>query len=119
MVEANEVFFAYSYKGTKPINMPRPSRKRGKQVKKRGINNEQVCISTALDRQGNLIIELLCIGRITSNELKKLYTNRIGEDSILCTDNHKSYIQFAEDMELEHKRIKRGKHKEDYTIFNI
>ncbi len=31
-------------KGTKPANMPRPSRKRGKQVKKRGISNEQVCV---------------------------------------------------------------------------
>ena len=30
VVEADEVFFAYSYKGTKPINMPRPSRKRCK-----------------------------------------------------------------------------------------
>ena len=120
VVEADEVFFAYSYKGTKTVNMPRPSRKRGKQVKKRGISKEQVCVGTALDRQGNLIIELLCTGRMTSDELKKLYANRIGEDSILCTDSHKSYIQFAEDMELEHKRIKRGKHKEDiYHIQHI
>ena len=120
VVEADEVFFAYSYKGTKPANMPRPSRKRGKQVKKRGISNEQVCVATALDRQRNLIIELLCTGRMTSDELKKLYNNRIGEDSILCTDSHKSYMQFAEDMELEHKRIKRGKHKEDiYHIQHI
>ena len=108
VVKADEVFFAYSYKGTKPKNMTRPSRKRGKQVKKRGISIEQVCVATALDREGNLIIELLCTGRMTSNELKRLYNNRIGEDSILCTDSHKSYIQFAKDMELEHKKIKRG-----------
>lgn len=100
--------------------MPRPSRKRGKQVKKRGISKEQVCVATALDRQGNLIIELLCTGRMTSEELKRLYANRIGEDSIFCTDSHKSYIQFAEDMELQHKKIKRGKHKEDiYYIQHI
>ena len=40
VVEADEVFFAYSYKGTKPINMTITSRKRGKQVKKRGISEE-------------------------------------------------------------------------------
>lgn len=34
VVEADEVFFAHSYKGTKPVNMPRPSRHRGKEVKK-------------------------------------------------------------------------------------
>jgi len=118
VVEADEVFFAYSYKGTKPNNMPRPSRKRGKQVKKRGISKEQVCVGTALDRQGNIIIELLCTGRVTANELERLYENRIGEHSILCTDSHKSYIQFATDMELEHKRIKRGRHKEDIYHIN-
>ena len=50
LVEADEVFFAYSYKGTKPTNMPRPSRHRGKEVKKRGISKEQVCVATALER---------------------------------------------------------------------
>jgi hypothetical protein len=40
VVEADEVFFPYSYKGTKPANMPRTSRRRGKEVKKRGISNE-------------------------------------------------------------------------------
>lgn len=107
VVEADEVFFAYSYKGTKPQNMPRKSHKRGRQVKKRGISSEQVCVATAIDRQGNLIMELLCTGHI-------------GKDTILCTDSHKSYIQFTSDMNLEHKRIKRGKHKEDiYHIQHI
>lgn len=120
IVEADEVFFAESYKGTKPSKMPRKSRKRGKQVKKRGISNEQVCIATAIDRQGNLIMELLCKGRMTHNELERLYTGRIGDNSILCTDSHKSYVQFALDFSLDHKRIKRGKHKEGiYHIQHI
>jgi len=59
VIEADEVFFAESFKGTKPSKMPRKSRKRGKQVKKRGVSNEQVCIATAIDRQENLIMELL------------------------------------------------------------
>lgn len=42
IVEADEVFFAKSYKGTKPSKMPRKSRKRGKQIKKRGISNKYV-----------------------------------------------------------------------------
>ncbi len=33
--------------------MLRPSRKRGKQIKKRCISNEKVCIMTAIDRNGN------------------------------------------------------------------
>ena len=100
--------------------MPRESHKRGKSIKKRGISKEQICIATALDRQGNLIIEPLCKGRMTYKELENLYKGHIGENSILCTDSHKSYIRFATDFNLDHKRIKTGKHKEDiYHIQHI
>ena len=100
--------------------MPRESHKRGKSIKKRGISKEQICIATALDRQGNLIIEPLCKGRMTYKELENLYKGHIGENSILCTDSHKSYIRFATDLNLDHKRIKTGKHKEDiYHIQHI
>ena len=46
------------------------------------------CVATALDRQGNLIIEPLCKGRMTHKELERLYKGHIGENSILCTDSH-------------------------------
>lgn len=98
--------------------MPRPSRKRGKQVKKRGISKEQVCVGTALDIQGYIIIEFLCTARVTANELERLYSNRIGEHSILCTHWHKSYIQFVIDINLDHRRIKRGRHKEEIYHIN-
>ena len=73
LIEADEVFFAERFKGTKTINMPRESHKRGKSIKKRGISKEQICVATALDRQGNLIIEPLCKGRMTYKELENLY----------------------------------------------
>lgn len=68
-IEANEVFFAESFKVTRTDNMPRKSRKRGKEIKKRGISKEQICVVTVLDRQENLIIEPLCKGRITHKEM--------------------------------------------------
>lgn len=120
VIEADEVFFAESFKGTRTANMPRKSRKRGKEIKKIGISKEQICVATALDRQGNLIIEPLCKGRMTHKELERLYKGHIGESSILCTDSHKSYIKFASDFNLDHKRIKTGKHKEGiYHIQHI
>jgi len=77
-------------------------------------------VATAIDRQGNLIMELLCKGRMTSNDLKKLYDGRIGKSYILCTDSHKSYNKFARDLSLDHKRIPSGKHKEGvYHIQHI
>lgn len=87
--------------------MPRKSHKRGKEIKKRGLSKEQICVATALDRQGNLIIELLCKGIMTHKELERLYKGHIGESYILCTNRHKSYIKFATDFNLDHKRIKK------------
>lgn len=51
VVEADEVFFAKSFKGTKPSNMPRNSRKRGKQVKK-GVSqkNKFVLLLLLIDK---------------------------------------------------------------------
>ncbi len=57
-------------------------------------------------------MELICKGRMTHKELERLYDGRIGDNSILCTDSHKRYVQFAHDFSLEYKCIKRGKHKE-------
>ena len=57
---------------------------------------------------------------MTHKELERLYKGHIGEGSILCTDSHKSYIKFATDFNLDHKRIKTGKHKEGtYHIQHI
>lgn len=114
VVEMDETFIAESFKGNHKKSgfvMPRPARKRGKEVKKRGISNEQVCIATAVDRNGNIILEPLCKGRVTYADLERLYEGRIDPNSIICTDSHKSYIQFAKDLELDHKRIARGHYK--------
>lgn len=53
-------------------------------------------------------------------DLERLFTDRIEEDSIFCTDSHKSYIRFANNMGIELHQIKRGKHKEGiYHIQHI
>ena len=98
--------------------MPRPARKRGKEVKKGGISNEQVCIATAIDRNGDTILESLFKGRVTYTALERLYVGRIDSDSIICTDSYKSYIQFAKNLELNHKKIARGHYKNDIYHIN-
>lgn len=121
VVEMDETFQAYSYKGNHKKSgfvMPRPARHRGGQVKVRGISYEQVCIATAIDRSNNIILEPVCTGRITSKDLERLFEGRIEKGSIICTDSHKSYIQFAKDLNLDHKQIKRGRHKEGIYHIN-
>lgn len=108
--------------------MPRKSHKRGAkgslsskaEKRKRGISNEQVCVLCAMDRAGNLIAELICKGRMKHTDLERLFTGRIDDEAILCTESHKSYIQFAQNLGVELQQIKRANHKKDvYHIHHI
>ena len=66
VVEMDETFLAESFKGNHKksgFSMPRQVHKRGKEIKKRGISNEQICVATAIDRNNNIIIEMICKGQ--------------------------------------------------------
>jgi hypothetical protein len=59
-------------------------------------------------------------GRISTADLERLYKGRIDSESLICTDSHKRYIQFAKDNVKGHIRIPRGNHKNDvYHISHI
>ena len=61
VIERDEIYFAESFKGNhvrSGFKMPCPSHKRGKEVTKRGISSEQICVLTGLDHQGNIDTEL-------------------------------------------------------------
>lgn len=99
--------------------MPRQSRKRGKEIKLRGISHEQVCVTSAIDRSENIVLECVCMGRIRSTDLKRAYNEKINTQSIVCSDSHKSYIQYTKDLALEHVRIKSGRHKKVFIILTM
>lgn len=134
VIEVDETFFRESFKGnhsrSSTFAMPRKSRKRGakgswssknnKEKRKRGISDEQVCVMCAVDRMGNIISEPICKGRMKHSDLERLFDGKIDDDSILCTDSHKSFISFAKNMGIELQQIPRGKHKEGiYHIQHI
>jgi len=116
IAELDETFLAESFKGNHKksgFQMPRPSRKRGKQVKKRGISHEQVCIGTGIDNDGNIIMEMACTGRITGEKLEKLYDGHLNAGTIIITDSLSSYESLSEKLKLRHKQIPTGKHVDD------
>jgi transposase-like protein len=123
IIEMDETFVAESFKGNQKksgFTIPPKSRKRGKEVNKRGISKEQVCIATTIDRNNNIIMEMVCKGRIRSKDLERLYGEHLDEGSIICTDSHKSYIHFSKNQNIEHIQIKRGHHKNGiYHISHI
>lgn len=121
--EMDETFLAESFKGNHKksgFKMPRKSRKRGKEVKFRGISHEQICIGTAIDKNGNLIMEMTCKGRITSKKLERLYKGHILEGTTICTDSLSSYKTLSKKLKLNHKQIPTGRHSDgNYNLSNI
>jgi len=60
--------------------------------KKRGISNDQICILTLVDENGNLYIEPVSVGRLEKAMAKtKLKHKFIGSGNILVTDDHNAY----------------------------
>lgn len=115
LVEADECYLRYSYKGNHSkstrFKMPRAPRKRGgESVGKRGLSSEQVCIGTALDRTGNILIGMIGTGRAKYDNLKRFFEGYIAPHSILCTDSAHGYGKLAIQLDLEHKAIPSGKH---------
>jgi transposase-like protein len=96
-------------------------RQRGKgkyDKKKRGISKEQICIESAIDRKGNIIMGTVCKGRITKNEIVNFFDGKIGKDATFCTDSHKSYPKIDKELKVNLKQVPRGKQMID-SVYHL
>ena len=121
ITESDETFFLYSEKGSGKLM--HKSRKRGKQVKTRGISKEQVAVIATADRKGTISINAACLGRLSKKDVEKAIGKRINKQTILCTDGHSSFKGFANDNNLEHHvlraNLKQFVKKNKFHIQNI
>lgn len=115
IVEADETFFAVSYKGnhknSKTFVMPRAAHKRGGETHTRGLSREQVCVPCAVNRNGLSISKTANLGRITTNSLLGMFDGRIDRDSTIVTDKASAYVKFADKTNLKLVQLKGGKTK--------
>lgn len=103
IVEVDETFFAYSEKGKKDLTGRKP-RKRGKDSKKAGRSAaDWIPVLTARDRAHHTFEAILPV--TTTEQIKQELSGKIEKDSVLCSDGFKSYIRFARDNDLIHKRL--------------
>ena len=121
IVEADETFFAVSYKGNHKKSltfaMPRPAHKRGHAEHIRGISHEKVCVPCAVNRGGLSIARAITLGRISTKDLHRAYDGRITEGTTLVTDKHSSYTRFAKSNNINLIQLKGGKVKKG--LFHI
>ena len=115
IVEADETFFAISFKGdhkkSATFTMPRKAHKRGKQTHLRGLSHEKVCVPCAVNRNGLSIAKITNLGRVGAKDIHHAFDNRIEPNSILCTDAIACYNDLARTEKLELIQLKTGKSK--------
>ena len=120
VVEADETFFAVSFKGNHKMDgfvMPRKAHKRGNDTHIRGISHEKVCVPCAVTQDGLSISKQSNLGRASTKNLSEVFTGRIASNSVLCADAHHSYQKFAKENKLELIQLKTGKSKKG--IFHV
>ena len=111
IVQCDEKYVRLSFKGTRKNKMPRESRRNGQEGRTAGISMEQVCILMAIDSYDNILIKVVGLGPLSTDDLENNFTDWIEEKSILVTDSKSSYIKFAKDHNLILKQIPEDKHK--------
>lgn len=109
VIEVDETFFNISYKGMR--NLPREPHKRGFHSPKRGISNDQVCVTCAVDRNKNSYGKISNLGRVRIEDLVKLFEGRVEGESIICSDSNKAYRKFVEGMGCKHVGVESGKYR--------
>lgn len=80
--------------------------------------SEQLCIETGIDRKGNIVMGVVCNGRITTNEIVGFFDGKLGKDVTFVVDSHKSYMGIKKDLNVELKQVPRGKSMLDSVYVN-
>lgn len=113
VVEADEAFFRLSYKGNHSkgtFAMPRKAHKRGGDVHTRGLSSEQVCVPTAVTRQGLSVGKVGSLGTAKREAVRQVLDGHIAEQATLCTDSLKAYGYLATLLKVRHVAVETGKH---------
>jgi len=100
VVESDETFFEHSEKGNR--HMQRPARKRGTDLKKRGISTDKAAVIVSADRNRSLKMTLSTMGRITKSDIEESFQKPLPAATILCSDGHVSYKGYSKDNNLKH-----------------
>lgn len=108
IVEIDDLHFGFSQKGRKGLISPR---KRGKENKKRGDNSEYVKVLTTMDREGNMLMDVIRIGRLQAIDIECSVGSILNSQlNILTSDKHPSIKSFAKKHDIRHETFKADKH---------
>ena len=117
-IQSDEKYFSINLKGTKPDNMPRYSKKRiSTKSPYRGISHHKICVVSSIDDNDNLLLEIVGLGRCTTDMLKNSLGVKIDKAKSISADSASAYQEFCSKYNLILNAIPSGFHSNG--VFNI
>lgn len=112
-IEIDSQYLSINLKGTKLENMPRYSKKRGKQSAYRGISHHKVCVTCAINSQDNIMMNIVGLG---SDSFEKYMSviNRLDNVKKLINDSKSCFKQFSNELKAENSYIKTSPTQKHY-----
>ena len=115
ITEVDETYFLESFKGKKVSH--RKPRKRGKEVRVRGLSAEQIPVVVARDREGHTCDAVLRTR--TAKEVGIHIGSYISPASVLCIEQSRILIKFAKDSGLAFEAIGTKQRRGREKVFHV
>ena len=101
--ELDETYFPESFKGNHTkgsFTMPRHSRHRGKQVHRRGLSREQICVMTGVNDSNETFLQVTGRGALSRKRAMDVLRGRIASASVVATDRAAAYVGVLAELEV-------------------
>ena len=119
-VEVDATYTRINLAGTRPENMPRYSKRRGKKGKivgefkaLRGLSHHKICIVTAVDENDNILYRVSGLGQETLEKYEQ-YSDQFSGTTMI-SDSNDGIKKFAESLKVTHDAIPADGDKKRYT----
>ena len=101
--ELDETYFPESFKGNHSrgsFTLPRKARHRGKQVHKRGLSREQICVMTGVNDANETFFEISGRGILSRKRAMDVLRGRIKAGSVVATDRATAYANVLSELDV-------------------
>lgn len=120
--ELDETYFPESFKGNHAkgaFRMPRESRHRGKQIHRRGLSKEQVCVMSGVNDSGEAFFEVAGRGVLSRDRALGVLRDRVRSGSIVSTDRAGAYAETLAELGVAAHNAYDSKDRSEGTINRI
>ena len=99
--------------------MPRPSRHRGKQVHRRGLSRERICVMTGVNDSNETFLEVTGRGALSRERAMDALRDRIASASVVAPDKASAYVDVLAELEVAAHTVHDSKDRSEGTINRI